>query len=97
MALSGSRHAATGTAVALSTLVPTSVKQLDIIADSGNAANIYVGSSAVTTAGVAAFICLAPGQSWTVKANPGDEINLGSSAYIIGTASDVAYLAYIGG
>lgn len=95
MALSGVRHSANGTAVQLSTLIPTIVKQIDVIAAPANAANIYIGTSAVATTGVAAYICLAPGQSWSAKAGAGDQIVLGDAAYIIGTASDVAHVSYL--
>lgn len=95
MALSGVRHLATGTAVQLSTLIPQIVKQVDIIAAPANAANIYIGTSGVSTAGAEAFICLAPGQAWSAKADRADKVSLGDLAYIIGTTSDVAHISYL--
>ncbi len=96
MALLGAQHTATGTAVALSTLVPTAVKQIDITANPGNSAVIYIGPSTVTAAGLYAYIALDAGQSWSAHADRGGMVELEASrVYVIGTASDMVHIAYV--
>lgn len=97
MALTGAQHTATGTAVKLSTLISRKeFKQLDVIANSGNAAVIYLGPATVTAAGANAWVALAAGKSWGARVDRADQLEIQfSELYIIGTASDKAHIAVL--
>lgn len=93
MALLGAYHSATGAAVKLSTLLPSVLRQLDVMSNPGNAATVYLGPSTVLTDGTNAWISLSPGQSWGTK---GDQLSLElDKVYVIGTASDKVHLSYV--
>lgn len=93
MALLGGYHLATGTAVKLSTLIPSVVKKLDIRANPGNSAVVYIGPASVTAAGVNAWIALSAGDSWGVSE---EQLSLeAENAYLIGTASDKVHISYV--
>jgi hypothetical protein len=97
MALTGGYHSATGSAVALSSFLPTgSFKQIDIFANDGNAAAVYIGPSTVTTAGVDAYISLSPGKAWGHVVGRAEQMSFDlASLYIIGTSSDKAHIAIV--
>lgn len=96
MALLGAYHVGTGAAVKLSTLLPTVVREVNIISNPGNAAMFYIGPSTVTAAGVNAWISLEPGQPWGVKAETGGQVDLKpEDVYVIGTASDKLHISYL--
>ena len=96
MAIYGAYTVPNGTAVQLSTLVPETVKKLDIRANTGNSAVVYIGTSAVTTAGANAFIALAAGDSYGVDAGPGEQLTLGASRlYVQATGTDKVHISYV--
>jgi hypothetical protein len=96
MALLGSYHVGTGTAVQLSTLIPSTVKEINILSNPASAALFYIGPSTVTAAGVNAWIALDAGQSFGLKAMSGDQLALAlENVYVIGTASDKLHISYI--
>ncbi len=96
MAIYGAYTVPNGTAVQLSTLVPNTVKKLDIRANTGNSAVVYIGTSAVTTAGANAFIALASGDSYGVTAGPGEQLTLEASRlYVQATGTDKVHISYV--
>jgi hypothetical protein len=93
MALLGAYHLGTAAAVQLSTLVPDSVIQIDIVANPGNTAVVYLGPSTVTAAGVNAYIALDAGKSWGAK---GAQLFLElDNIYVIAAADDKVHIAYL--
>jgi hypothetical protein len=99
MAITGAAHTGTAAAVALSTLVnKTSVTQLDFVANPGNVGIFYIGSSAVTVAGVNAYVALEPGQNWSafrsdlragfIKLDP-------TALYVIGATTDKLHIVAV--
>jgi hypothetical protein len=93
MALYGAYCVPNGTAIKLSTLIPSTVKKVDIKANPGNAATVYVGTSAVTTAGVNAFIALAKTESYGLS---GEQLTLeAENLWVIATTTDKVHIAYV--
>lgn len=96
MALLGAYSVPNGTAVKLSTLIPAAVKKIDIKANPGNAAVVYLGTSSVSIAGVNAWIALAKGEAWGHTADEGDVVQLEpASVYLIGTSTDKVHISYV--
>lgn len=96
MALLGTCLTADGNAVQLSTVVPSTLKQLDIKANAANGASVFIGGSDVGTAGENAWAELEAGDPLGWKAEEGDQLQLElENVYIIGTASDLIHISYI--
>ncbi len=99
MPITGAAHTGTAAAVALSTLVnKSSVTQLDFVANPGNVGIFYIGSSAVTVAGVNAYIALEPGQSWSAIRT---DLSVGfisltpADLYVIGATTDKIHIVAV--
>jgi hypothetical protein len=96
MALLGGYLVADGNAVALSTVVPSTVKQVDIKANAANGASVFIGGSDVAADGSNAWIELEAGDPYGLRAPEGEQINLnGDDVYIVGTASDKIHISYV--
>lgn len=96
MALLGAYVVPNSAAVRLSTLIPSTVKQVDIKSNPGNAAVVYLGPSTVTTAGVNAWVALDAGESFGLNADGGDQLQLNAAdVYIIATTTDKVHISYV--
>jgi len=96
MALLGAYSVPNSAAVKLSTLIPSTVRQVDIKANPGNAAVVYLGSSGVTIAGVNAWIALDAGESYGLNADTADELHLNAAdIYLIATTTDKVHISYV--
>lgn len=97
MALVGGFHVATGSAVALSSLVQTgSFRQIDFAGNEDNAAAFYIGPAGVLANGTNAFVAIPPGRSWGHRADQGGQTEFDfANLYVIGTALDKLHIAMV--
>jgi hypothetical protein len=98
MAWLGTQYTVTGTAAKLTTVLSLTVKQpvrqLDIKAGSANAGRIFLGPSTVTAVPANARVDIAPDKAWSSVAVTAHSLNT-DEVYIVGTASDIAYISII--
>ena len=98
MAWSGGQYTLTATAATLTSALGLSaklfVKNIDVTAKSTNAGNIYLGGSNVTNVPANARAEVTTTKSWSVGPYDGNFVST-DDVYIVGTASDVAFIALV--
>lgn len=96
MAISGAQITFTATPTQLSSIVPVTVRQLDIQSSPDNNDNVYFGGSDLSVAdGTGIWGALLPGKAWGADSDSSGEVRVGPDVYVHGTEGESVLIMWV--